>query len=378
MAKKRGRNEGTIFKRRDGRWCAVVDYGWLGGRRQRKYLYAETRGGVADALQGELEDHANGGPLTVGRRKVQDFLAQWLTDSVKPSVRPLTFEQYDQHIRLYLTKAFGELQLRKLAQEPAYIQRFITWQLAAGLSARTVRISLFVLRRALNQAMKWKLIKRNPMDAVDLPRADRQVVKTFEEAEARSFLDAVRKDPLEAAYLLALLCGLRRGEVLGLRWADVGLEQQTLTVARALERIAKTLQFVEPKSASGRRVLPLPASVIAALKAHRVRQNEARLELGPAWHDEGLVFPNALGRPLEPRALSRRFKKVLEQAKLPLTLRLHDCRHFAATAMIADGTDVRTVAGLLGHADPSLTLRTYAHVVTSAARKATDRMGARA
>lgn len=123
-------------------------------------------------------------------------------------------------------------------------------------------------------------------------------------------------------------------------------------------------------------MLPLPAPILTSLRAHRARQNEARLQLGPAWHDEGLVFPNGLGKPLEPRTLSRRFKQVLKAAKLPANLRLHDCRHFAATAMIADGTDVRTVAGLLGHADPSLTLRTYAHVVSEAARKAAECMGA--
>jgi integrase len=214
------------------------------------------------------------------------------------------------------------------------------------------------------------------MDGVDLPRTDRQVVKTFETAEARSFLAAVRTDPLEAAYLLALLCGLRRGEVLGLRWTDTNFEQQTLTVARALERINKALAFVEPKSTAARRVLPLPVPVITALRAHRARQNEARLQLGPDWPDGGLIFPNGLGKPLEPRTFSRRFKTVLKDAKLPPTLRLHDCRHYTATAMIADGTDPRTVAGLLGHADPSLTLRTYAHVVSEAARKASDRMGA--
>ena len=199
--------------------------------RQRKYLYADTRKAVADELREELNDQDEGHPHTAGRKKVVEFLEEWLTESVKPSVRPLTFEQYDQHVRLYLAPAFGELQLRKLAQEPGYIQRFITWQLTSGLSPRTVRISLFVLRRALTQAIRRKLIKRNPMEAVDLPRTNRQTVKTFEEDEARRFFDAVHSDPLEAAYLLALLSGLRRGEVLGLRWPDINFEQQTLTVA---------------------------------------------------------------------------------------------------------------------------------------------------
>ncbi|MFI5366128.1 MAG: hypothetical protein ACHQ4J_10935 [Candidatus Binatia bacterium] len=136
------------------------------------------------------------------------------------------------------------------------------------------------------------------MDGVDLPRTNRQVVKTLEDAEARSFLAAVRTNPLEAAYWLALLCRLRRGEVLGLRWTDINFEPQMLTVARASERINKALEFIEPKSRSARRVIPLPVPVLTALRAHRARQNEARLQLGADWHDGGLVFPNGLGKPL--------------------------------------------------------------------------------
>jgi integrase len=259
---------------------------------------------------------------------------------------------------------------------PATIQRFAAERLAAGLSARTVRISLFVLGRALSQAVKWNLLARNPVDAVDLPRSERPPVKTFTESEARAFIAAVRVDSKEPAYLLALLCGLRRGELLGVRWEDVSFEDGTLTIRRALERIGKNLTFVEPKSQSGRRVLPLPEPVVRAILAHKARQAATRLALGPAYEDHGLLFPNGFGRPLEPRRFNREFKAVLARAGLPPRLRLHDCRHFFATTMIADGTDVRTVASLLGHADPSLTLRTYAHLVPEAARRAAERMGA--
>jgi len=148
---------------------------------------------------------------------------------------------------------------------------------------------------------------------------------------------------------------------------DLDFDAGTLAVHRALERIDTRLEFVEPKSRSGRRVLPLAQPIIKALKAHHARQSTVRLALGPAYDDHGLIFPNTHGRPLEPRAFNRQFKAALARAGLPVTLRLHDCRHFAATAMIADGADVRTVAGLLGHAGPSLTVRTYAHIVPEAA-----------
>jgi integrase len=186
----------------------------------------------------------------------------------------------------------------------------------------------------------------------------------------------VKGDPVEPAYLLALLCELRRGELLALKWEDLGFDAGTLAVHRALERIGTRLEFVDPKSRSGRPALPLAHPIIEALKAHHVRQSAIRLALGPAYDDHRLIFPNSLGRPLEPRAFNRQFKAALVRAGLPVTLRLHGCRHSAATAMIADGADVRTVASLLGHADPSRTVRTYAHLVPEAVGRAADRMGA--
>lgn len=353
MARKRNAGEGSIFERCDGRWEARISLGWANGRRVRRSFYGDTMAEVNALLLKARADHAAGLPVKAEKQTVSQFLTRWLRDAVAPSVRALTLEQYEQHARLYLVPAFGQKPLQKLY--PSDVQRFVAERLAAGLSPRTVRISLFVLSRALAQAVKWNVIARNPVDAVDLPKAERPPVKTFSETQARALLVAVKGDPAEPAYLLALVCGLRRGELLALKWEDLDFDRGTLAVHRALERIGTRLQFVEPKSRSGRRMLPLPQPALKALKSHRARQGATRLSLGPAYEDHGLMFPNGIGRPLEPRAFNRQFKSALARAGLPSTLRLHDCRHFAATAMIADGADVRTVAGLLGHADPSLT-----------------------
>lgn len=372
--KRRNAGEGLIRQRQDGRWEARISLGWQNGKRVRRSFYGETMTEVKALLLKARNDHEAGLPVKVENQTVAQFLERWLHDAVAPSVRALTLEQYEQHVRLYLAPAFGQMPLQKLY--PPDVQRFIAERLAAGLSPRTVRISLFVLSRALAQAVKWNLIARNPVDAVDLPKTERPPVKTFTEGQARALLAAVKGDSAEPAYLLALLCGLRRGELLALKWEDLDFDAGTLAVHRALERIGARLEFVEPKSHSGRRILPLPQPVLKALRVHHARQSATRLSLGPAYEDHGLMFPNSIGRPLEPRAFNRQFKAALARAGLPSTLRLHDCRHFAATAMIADGTDVRTVAGLLGHADPSLTVRTYAHIVPEAARRAAERMGA--
>jgi integrase len=373
-SRRRAQGEGTTFQRKDLRWVGTISLGSEGGKRRRRHFYGTTMAEVQEQLLKARADLAAGLPVAVERQTVDQFLAAWLQDAVKPSVRPLTFEQYAQHVRLYLSPAFGKTRLHKLP--PAAIQRFITERLAAGLSPRTVRISLAVLRRALAQAMKWNLVPRNPVDAVDLPKVSRATTNTFTEVQARAFLTAIQGDAYEPAYMLALLCGLRRGEIIALKWPDLDFGVATLSVMRALERIDGRLEFVEPKSNESRRVLPLPAPVVMALRAHRASQAKTRLALGQAYEDHGLLFPNSIGRPLEPRRFNHLFKAILARAGLPKTLRLHDCRHFAATAMISDGVDVRTVAGLLGHADPSLTVRTYAHAVPEAARRAAERMGA--
>jgi len=374
MARKRNAGEGLIRRRKDGRWEARISLGWQNGRRVRRSFYGDSMAAVNGLLLTARADHAAGLPVKAENQTVGHFLQNWLHDAVAPSVRALTLEQYEQHTRLYLIPAFGETRLRKLS--PSNIQRFIAERPGVGLSPRTVRISLFVLSRALAQAVKWNLIARNPVDAVDLPKADRPPIKTFSEDQARALLAAVRGESAEPAYLLAMLCGLRRAELLALKWEDLDVEAGTLAVHRALERIGSRLEFVEPKSRSGRRTVPLSDPVLKALKVHRSRQSATRLALGPGYEDRGLIFPNTLGRPLEPRAFNRSFKSVLARAGLPLNLRLHDCRHFTATTMIADGADARTVAALLGHADPSLTMRIYAHPVPQAARRAAKRMGA--
>jgi len=215
MARKRNAGEGLIRQRSDGRWEARISLGWLNGKRVRRSFYGETMAEVKALLLKARADHAAGLPVKAENQTVSQFLERWLRDTVTPSVRALTLEQNEQHARLYLVPAFGQKPLQKLY--PPDVQRFIAERLASSLSPRTVRISLFVLSRALAQAVKWNLIARNPVDAVDLPKADRPPVKTFSEDQARALLATVKGDPAEPAYLLALLCGLRRGELLALK-----------------------------------------------------------------------------------------------------------------------------------------------------------------
>jgi integrase len=370
---KRLKGEGSVWLRADGRWCGAINLGWEHGKRRRKYFYGQTAEQVQAAILRARADLAQGLPVVAERQTVEEFLGRWLEDSVKPSVRPLTYEQYRQHVKLYLAPLLGRHQLAKLA--PQHVRAFIKQKLADGLSPRTVQLSLVILRRALGQAVKDGLVGRNVAKLADPPRWKRPEIKPWEPAEAARFLDAIRTERLEAAYLLALSLGLRRGEVLGLRWPDVDLEGKAVTISQALARVGGKLEFIEPKSRQSRRTVPIHDGLVAALRNHRRRQFEERLAAGSRWHDGGLVFTTRIGTPLEPRALNEDFERVVMAAGLR-RIRLHDLRHSCATFLLAQGVHPRVVMELLGHSQISLTMETYSHVLPDAMREAIGRMEA--
>lgn len=191
--------------------------------------------------------------------------------------------------------------------------------------------------------------------------------------QARTFLDAIRGDRLEALYAVAVALGLRQGEILGLRWADVDLDVGKITVCQALQRVDGRLTFVEPKSRRSRRTIPMPPTVARALRAHRARQLEERLTGGPDWNEHDLVFVSTTGTPLDGRNLTRRFQAVLERAGLP-RMRFHDARHTCASLLLAQGVQPRVIMETLGHSQIGLTLNTYAHVIPELQREAAERM----
>ncbi len=198
MARKRGANEGTIFKRKDGRWCSVVDVGWENGKRKRKSFYGETRKEVADALNKALSEQAQSLPVAYDRQTVAQFFLRWLDESVRASVRPLTYEQYEQNFKLYIEPVIGKIQLVKLS--PQQVQGLINAKLKDGLSPRTVQITLFVLRRAMTQAVKWGLAARNVAELVETPRAERKEIKSLSPEQVQKFLKVMVGERLEAVF----------------------------------------------------------------------------------------------------------------------------------------------------------------------------------
>jgi len=389
MKGRRGHNEGSITERRDGRWEARINLGWQlrpdgKRRRHRKCFYGPTRAAFQAQLTAALRDQDQGLPIPTDQQTVRAFLTHWLEDSVKPSVKEQTYDQYAQSVRLYLAPddALGKIRVTKLA--PADVQRLINAKLKAGLSPRTVQLALVVLRRALEQAVRWNLVVRNVAKLVDPPKMIRPKARPFTPGEAVTFLQAIKGNRLEGVFTLALL-GLRQGELLGLRWQDVDLEKRTVTIAQSLQRIGRkrhegdkrksTLRFVEPKTDRSRRTLALPDFITTALRAHHVRQLEQRLAMGREWRESGLVFTTGIGTPIEPRNLYRDFKLILAKTALP-SIRVHDLRHSSATLLLARGTPMRAIMELLGHSRIGVTMDTYAAVMPEMMRDVANTMDA--
>jgi integrase len=367
----RGHGEGSIYW--DGkRWRATVDVGRENGKRKRKYLSGKTKREVQQKLVQAQQVKASGLPLPADRQTLGQFLDRWLADVVKPKVRPRTYASYEQLIRLHIKPPLGATPLAKLT--PQQLQTWMNDKQGAGLSPRTVQYLRAILRRALGQALKWGEVARNVATLTDPPRQEQADIEPFTTEESQQLLQAIRGERLEALYTVALVLGLRQGEALGLKWADVDLEAGTLRVRCQLQKIEGKWEFPEPKSKKSRRMVALPPFAVAALREHRLRQLEERLRLGDAWSDWGLVFPSAVGTPLEGSNVSKQFKRILKRAGLP-ERRFHDMRHTCATLLLLQEVPDRVVMEILGHSQISMTAR-YSHVVDAMKKDAAGRLEA--
>jgi integrase len=234
-----------------------------------------------------------------------------------------------------------------------------------------------VLHGALGQAERWGYVPRNVATLVETPRAPRYEIAPLNEEQSRAFLLAAKSERLEALFVVALTTGMRQGELLGLRWRDVELAEGSLQVRSTLERDdGGVYRFVEPKTARSRRRVTLTATAVTALRAHRAAQLKERIALGSAWDDLDLVFPNEVGRPLDPTNVTERaFRRTLRRAGLP-RIRFHDLRHTAATLMLARNVHPKVASEMLGHAQVAITLDLYSHVTPTMQREAAVTMEA--
>lgn len=286
-------------------------------------------------------------------------------------LRPATLSSYRETLRLHVVPSLGRVRLRVLT--PAHVRKLLADKTSAGLGPRSVQIVHGTLRAMLGDAVREELVERNVAAIVRPPSVARVEVQPWSPEEAAAFLVAVAYHRLYALFAVGVALGLRKGELLALRWSDVDLDQGLVHVRRSVQRLPSGLVFGPPKSDRSRRTIPLPATSAKILRAHRARQAAEALALGPEWPDLGLVFTSGAGTLVEPRNLSRFFDQLIAAAGVR-RIRFHDLRHTCASLLLAQGVPARVVMDVLGHSQLAITTDLYSHVMPTALREAADAM----
>jgi integrase len=368
---RRGNGEGSVYRRRDGRWAGAVSL----PNGKRATVYGATREEAATKLTAALRGRDQGLPVVDGQQTVGAYLNSWLV-SVRPSLRPRTHQRYESLIRLQVKPAIGKVRLAKLT--PQHLSRLYADLIAGGLSPTTTLQVHRVVRRALDQAARWGMVARNVAALVDAPRKARHEMRTLTTEEAQRLLTAAAGRRLEALYVLAVTTGMRQGELLALRWQDVDIDGGTVRVTGTLQQTKAGPVIAEPKTSSSRRQIVLSERAVSALKRHRKAQAEERLAVGEAWDGTwGVVFANEVGRPINAsNLLTRDYRPLLRAAELSPAVRFHDLRHTAATLLLLANVHPKVVSEMLGHANIGITLNTYSHVLPTMQREAAAMMDA--
>ncbi|MCQ4200830.1 site-specific integrase [Streptomyces coelicoflavus] len=394
----RANGEGTIYQRKDGRWEAAGYVLAADGTSKRVRVYGTTRKQAVDKLTEKIADSNRGLPVATADSTVGDYLTYWLNGVAVHRLRENTHTRYATCVRLHLIPGLGTKKIARLTAKDVrtFLDRLrTTYQCctqgldterkqccAIGeccqkrLSPLTVTYVHSVLKSALEHAVREDELPRNVARNVKTTAPRPRRFQPFTAAEARQFLDAARTDRLHALYELALRTGLRKGELLGLRWEDLDLNAGTAAIRSSLQRTRTGgLTHLPTKTRASERRIALPTECLHSLKEHQERLEKERETAGPYWRDSGLVFTTPTGGPLDPANLTRRFRSFLDRAGLR-RVRFHDLRHSTATLLLEQGIDLVVIKELLGHSHIGVTADVYAHVRLRLQRQAIDALNA--
>jgi integrase len=366
MGKTKGRanGDGDVFPRKN-KAGKITSYrgAYVGLDGKRRYVSGKTKEEARRNLRRARGDAERGLVFDADNLQVGEYLDRWLSDSVRDTVKATTFERYEQIARLHLKPSLGRVKLKGLT--PAHVRGLYREKLEAGSSARTVRYIHTTLHKALKQAVMDGLIPRNATEAVTPPQSSREEMCPLTPEQAKLLLQVAHEtgDRLTALYVLAIHTGLRQGELLGLKWDDVDLEDGSLQVRRTLAITKNGPVLTSPKTTGSRRSVKLTSKAIEALKRHLERQLGEIDRIGSLWSENGLIFASEKGEPINRHNLTRRsFKPLLKRAGLP-QIRFHDLRHTCATLLLTRNVNVKIVSEMLGHSTIAITLDTYSHVL---------------
>ena len=353
---------GRIRRRSKHSWEICIDIGRdAQGKRQRKFENVKGKKADADRRLRELIALRDGGiPLTTEKATVAEFFEVWFTARER-NIRPRTLHGYRGYVRRYVLPSLGAMRLSQL--QPAHLDTLYSEMERKGLSGTTVLQMHRILSEGLKHAMRWGLVTRNVAQAVTTPKKARPEIRYLLASQLNHLLSSLKNEWFGPAVHLAAYTGMRRGELVGLRWSDIDLDRGTISVRRSMVRIGgQGFVETEPKTAKGRRLISITDAAILMLKKLRANEAERRLTAGPAWQENDLVFTSALGAPVDPDTLSHAFSDAIKDLGLP-KVRLHDLRHSHATLMLSAGVHPKIVQERLGHANIAITLDTYSHII---------------
>lgn len=377
---RRHNREGSVYQRADGKWCAAVTVGYKDGKRQRRVLYGKTAEEAQAKKLHMLAALAEGRPATDASVRLATYLEQWLRDVVEPNTEATTHAGYAWQVKKHITPALGHHRLVDLL--PSHVRAWLvaksreTSSRGKPYSDNSLRLMHAVLRDALKVAVEDQLVSRNVAAQVQRPRAQREKFRgdhlLLEEAVA--LLRVAQENRLAALWRLAVATGMRKGELIGVKWEDVDLDAGKLHIRRSVARLTgQGLVEKGPKNQGSERVIDLGDGTVTALRTHRAKQAQEKLAAGQAWAASGRVFTTSKGTTLDPRAVNRLLDELYEAAGVRRT-RVHDLRHTCATLLFAEGEDSKVIGALLGHREDRTTRAVYAHVLEAQKHRAADRL----
>ena len=375
MAKKRANGDGSIRKRKDGRWEGryVVGHDPLTGKMISRNVLGKTQAQVKEKLRTAIENSKRLDYTQTGKYTVGQWMDEWFEAYARVKVRPSSHQTYKGYIENHIKPNIGDIPIEKLTS--LQLQKFYRLLLAEGripriesekqpkgLSAKTVRNINQVISSAMDMAVRHKLILTNPTEGCELPKVEHREMKTLPAEQLGAFLREAKESGVYELYYLDLATGLRRGELLGLKWEDIDLQNGIIHVRRQVARVDGEVKELPLKTKNSYRNISISQDAVAMLtemEAHR---------------SSDYVFPSSTGGPISPDSVNNMLHRVLKRAGLP-SIRFHDLRHTFATLALQNGVDIKTVSGMLGHFSAGFTLDTYAHVTTSAQKEAARTMG---
>ncbi len=375
MAKRRSNGEGNIRKRKDGRWEGRYTAGINpeNGKQIFKNVLGKTQAEVKEKLKKALADSQRLDLAKQGKYTVGTWMDAWFENVAKIKVRPSSHQTYRGYIDNHIKPNIGNIPLEKLTTmelQKLYrklltsgrVERIEAEKQPKGLSAKTVRNINQVISSAMDLAVAQKIILENPTNACSLPRVEHKEMQTISAEQLQSFLEEAKRSGVYEMYYIELSTGLRRGELLGLKWEDIDMQQGVIRVRRQVSRIDGKIVEAPLKTKNSYRAVTISPQAVEVLKAQKAKTNDE------------YAFPSPNGGPISPDSVNNMLHRVLDRAGIP-RVRFHDMRHTFATLALQNGVDIKTVSGMLGHFSAGFTLDTYAHVTTAAQKEAAQTMG---